>query len=228
MREMEQKGLLLVLCIHEARNFPRRLGSSLIIEARLNGEVLEADPVPLRGATLGVSTELAWELSKKALHQYKLQRTPIKLQCFSIDVGSETRQLLGYVVLDLRSIQQDKTTAHWYSLLNCSLAGDKPALNVSLVTEEEQALEERDGLKEHEGNSLPPSGQLLLTLNDKGGYYQLGTPSQDDRLYTISVTLANPHSLETVRAQFKSPYCPFPLFSLPLQNLYVMCVSLVH
>ena len=132
---MEQKGLLLVLCIHEARNFPRRLGSSLIIEARLNGEVLEADPVPLRGATLGVSTELAWELSKKALHQYKLQRTPIKLQCFSIDVGSETRQLLGYVVLDLRSIQQDKTTAHWYSLLNCSLAGDKPALNVSLVTE---------------------------------------------------------------------------------------------
>lgn len=143
-------------------------------------------------------------------------------------MGSETRQLLGYVVLDLRSIQQDKTTAHWYSLLNCSLAGDKPALNVSLVTEEEQALEERDGLKEHEGNSLPPSGQLLLTLNDKGGYYQLGTPSQDDRLYTISVTLANPHSLETVRAQFKSPYCPFPLFSLPLQNLYVMCVSLVH
>eukprot|EP00731_Ephydatia_muelleri_P012343 Em0006g1237a len=184
----------------QARNFPRRLSSSLIIEARLNGEVLEADPVPLRGSILGVSTELAWELSKKALHQYKLQRTPIKLQVrhSTHDVGSETRQLLGYVVLDLRSIQQDKTASHWYPLLNCSLAGDKPALNVSLVTEEEQALEHRDGLEECEGNSLPPSGQLLLTLNNKEGLYQLGTPSQDDHLYTISVTLANPHGLETV------------------------------
>lgn len=125
-----------------------------------------------------------------------------------MDVGSEARQLLGYVILDLRSIQHptSSTTSHWYPLLNCSLAGDKPALRVTLATEEDKALEQRDsagerngnGPKEHDGNGPLPMGQLLLTLNDKGGYYQLGTPSQEDHLYTISVTLSNPHSLEAV------------------------------
>ena len=36
--------------------------------------------MPLRGALLDVSAELGWELGKDALKQYKLQRTPIKLQ----------------------------------------------------------------------------------------------------------------------------------------------------
>lgn len=36
----------------------------------------------------------------------RLQRTPIKLQCFALDPASKQRENVGYVVLDLRSVQE--------------------------------------------------------------------------------------------------------------------------
>lgn len=65
------------------RDFPRRTDCSLVVEAQFNKEVLTTDPVPHVGGTLPISTELAWELSRKALQQHKLNRTPIKLQVAS-------------------------------------------------------------------------------------------------------------------------------------------------
>ncbi len=50
-----------------------------------------------------VLQELAWELDKKGLHQHRLQRTSIRLQCYALDPGSTVREAVGYVVLDLRS-----------------------------------------------------------------------------------------------------------------------------
>lgn len=48
------------------------------MEARLAGEALQSDPVE-HANKVEISTELAWEMSKKVLQQHKLQRTPIKL-----------------------------------------------------------------------------------------------------------------------------------------------------
>ena len=61
------------------RDFPDRHGYQLIVETRFQGEVLQSDPVSHISQPL-VNTELAWSLSKKSLHQHRLQRTPIKLQ----------------------------------------------------------------------------------------------------------------------------------------------------
>lgn len=38
----------------------------------------------------------------------RLQRTPIKLQCFSVDTTTSQRECVGYIILDLRSIQEIK------------------------------------------------------------------------------------------------------------------------
>ena len=62
------------------RNFPRRPDCTLEIEARFNGEMLCTDPLPHTGGTMVIDTELAWEMTRKALQQHKLNRTPIKLQ----------------------------------------------------------------------------------------------------------------------------------------------------
>ena len=50
-----------------------------MLEGRFNGESLETDPVS-HASSPRVNTELAWELTRKALHQHRLQRTPLKLQ----------------------------------------------------------------------------------------------------------------------------------------------------
>lgn len=39
---------------------------------------------------------------------YRLQRTPIKLQCYAIDSKNSARECVGYIVLDLRSVQEVK------------------------------------------------------------------------------------------------------------------------
>ena len=141
------------------------------------------------------------------------------------------RQQLGYVVLDLRSIQPDSTASHWCSLLNYSLAREKPALRVSLVTEEDKSLEQGGGGGGGAGGGNEPvqsNGQLMLTLNDKGGYYQLGAPSEEDSVYTISVTLSNPHALETVCADFlTSPNLCMSSQLCVYMHLCVLCVLCV-
>ena len=58
-----------------------------MVEAQFNKEVLTTDPVPHVGGTLPVSTELAWELTKKSLQQHRLNRTPIKLQVWHTEWG---------------------------------------------------------------------------------------------------------------------------------------------
>lgn len=68
-----------------ARGFPVHLDGLLVVEGRMGGEVLATDPVTLQGQRQEVNTELAWETTRRALQQHRLQRTPIKLQ-----VGART------------------------------------------------------------------------------------------------------------------------------------------
>ena len=68
-----------VMFVRTARNFPRRSDCSILIEAQLNGEVLTSDPIPHSSGVIQISTELAFEMTRKAFQQHKLHRTPIKL-----------------------------------------------------------------------------------------------------------------------------------------------------
>lgn len=90
--------------ISSGKNFPKRPKHVLVVEARFEGELLSTDPVE-HGETPDFTQELAWELDKKALHQHRMQRTSVKVQVFSQDAVSSVREPIGYVILDLRSAQ---------------------------------------------------------------------------------------------------------------------------
>ena len=74
------------------RGFPPLSGQLIVLEGKFNGESLETDPVS-HASSPRVNTELAWELTKKALHQHRLQRTPLKLQVGGVAV------VVGWAVL---------------------------------------------------------------------------------------------------------------------------------
>lgn len=61
------------------RHFLKRPHHQLLIEANFDGETLNTEALKHTDSPR-FNTELAWEISKKSLHQHKLQRTPIKLQ----------------------------------------------------------------------------------------------------------------------------------------------------
>ena len=94
--------MFLFITLITGRKFPKRARHQLLVETRFDGEHLATDPVG-HGDSPEFNTELAWELSKKALHQHRLQRTPIKLQCFAVDHFSQSKENIGYVMLDLRT-----------------------------------------------------------------------------------------------------------------------------
>ena len=56
-----------------------------------------------------VQNELAWVLDKATFQYHRMQRTPIKLKCYALEMGSADRVEIGYIMLDLRSAQQTQT-----------------------------------------------------------------------------------------------------------------------
>ena len=68
------------------RGFPPLNGQLVVLEGKFNGESLETDPVS-HASSPRVNTELAWELTRKTLHQHRLQRTPLKLQVRAGNTG---------------------------------------------------------------------------------------------------------------------------------------------
>ncbi|KAI1301380.1 Centrosomal protein [Halotydeus destructor] len=106
------------------------------MEARFNGEVLVSDAIELRSSEPQYNTELAWELDRKSLHLFRIERTPIKLQCFIEDTERQVKRFVGYLVLDLRTAQDEKNTKFaWKPLLNSKYRGPshmRPELLCSL------------------------------------------------------------------------------------------------
>uniref|UniRef100_A0A3Q2Y0D0 Centrosomal protein 120 n=1 Tax=Hippocampus comes TaxID=109280 RepID=A0A3Q2Y0D0_HIPCM len=131
-RKSEQ--LLIVLSILEGRDFPKCPRLSLEVQASFDGEQLTTDPVEHLDQPR-FSTELAWELDRKMLHQHRLQRTPIKIQCFAVDSSSDSRDNVGYIVLDLRSVQEVPQNPRWHTLLSSKYTKKKPSLLLSMVLE---------------------------------------------------------------------------------------------
>ena len=90
------------LFIITGRNFPKRSSHQLLFEAKFDGELLSTDGVE-HIETPEITQELAWQINRKSLQQHKLQRTPIKILCYTLDTRSSARELIGYIVIDVRS-----------------------------------------------------------------------------------------------------------------------------
>jgi hypothetical protein len=73
--------LLVVVGIHEGRDFAPRPGHELIIEVRFAGEVLQTDPVDHHGASshIDINNELAWEMTRKVFKSINSNELQSKL-----------------------------------------------------------------------------------------------------------------------------------------------------
>ncbi|XP_060091512.1 centrosomal protein of 120 kDa [Heteronotia binoei] len=194
--------LLIVVSVLEGRYFPKRPKHKLVVEAKFDGEHLATDPVDHTDQP-EFATELAWELDRKALHQHRLQRTPIKLQCFALDSLTSMKEIVGYIVLDLRAAQEKKQPPKWYPLLSNKYPKFKSELQLS-VTLETDTKASVDGFKAKEAPprdiTIPLPGldskNLVAVLNKEEGYHQIGPAEYCKDYFVLSVTIAFATQLE--------------------------------
>ncbi|KAG7481475.1 hypothetical protein MATL_G00067000 [Megalops atlanticus] len=194
--------LLIVVSILEGRQFPKSSRHTLVVQAKFDGEQLATDPVEHRDQPQ-FCTELAWELDRKTLHQHRLRRTPIKLQCYAVDSVTKARESVGYIVLDLRSVQEVKQPPKWYPLLSSKYTKLKPAILISMVLEND-TKQSPDRFKAKE--APPRQGSPLLSnlvpdkleavLKEDEGYHQIGPEYRCTDLFVLSVTVAFATRLE--------------------------------
>uniref|UniRef100_A0A8C4WE14 Centrosomal protein of 120 kDa n=1 Tax=Gopherus evgoodei TaxID=1825980 RepID=A0A8C4WE14_9SAUR len=186
------------------RHFPRRAKHMLVVEAKFDGEQLATDPVD-HADQPEFATELAWELDRKALHQHRLQRTPIKLQCFALDPRSSTKENIGYIVLDLRAAQEKKQAPKWYPLLSNKYIKFKSEIQISIMLETDTKTPV-DGFKAKEAppregkvpallSGLDPKN-IVAVLNEEEGYHQIGPAEYCREYFVLSVTIAFATQLE--------------------------------
>ncbi|NXU57883.1 CE120 protein, partial [Turnix velox] len=191
--------LLIVISVLEGRSFPKRPKHMLVVEAKFDGEQLATDPVE-HTAKPEFATELAWELGRKALHQHRLQRTPIKLQCFALDPVSSAKESIGYIVLDLRAVEEKKQAPKWYPLLSNKYTKFKCEIHVGAALETVLV----DTFKEKEARPREASALLsgldpkstVPVLNEEEGYHQIGPAEYCRDYFVLSVTIVFATQLE--------------------------------
>ncbi|KAA0714502.1 Centrosomal protein of 120 kDa [Triplophysa tibetana] len=188
--------LLVVVSILEGHQFPRRPQHSLVVEARFDGETLSTDPVEHKEQPQ-FCTELAWELDRKTLHQHRLHRTPIKLQCYAVDAITSARECVGYIILDLRSVQEIKQAPKRHPFLSSKYTKVKPALLISMILENdtkhtpEQFKAKKAPPREGSPARVPVDAcELRAVLNADEGYHQIGAEDLCTDMFVLSVTLA--------------------------------------
>ncbi|XP_023594440.1 centrosomal protein of 120 kDa isoform X2 [Trichechus manatus latirostris] len=176
----------------------------LVVEAKFDGEQLATDPVDHTDQP-EFATELAWEIDRKALHQHRLQRTPIKLQCFALDPLSSAKETIGYIVLDLRTAQETKQAPKWYQLLSNKYTKFKSEIQISIALETDtkapadsfkaKGAPPRDGKVPASLSGLDPK-DIVAVLNEEEGYHQIGPAEYCTDSFIMSVTIAFATQLE--------------------------------
>ncbi|XP_056136157.1 centrosomal protein of 120 kDa [Lampris incognitus] len=197
--------LLVVVSVLQGRHFPKSQRLSLVVQAKFDGEQLATDPVE-HSDQPQFSTELAWELDRRTLHQHRLQRTPIKLQCFAIDSTNRAKECVGYIILDLRLAQEVKQEPKWYPLLSSKYTKQRPAilLAVALENDSKSSVPSPDRFKAKKApprqgspaltDLLPEKLEAVLIQNQ--GYHQIGPPDHCTQMFVLSVTVAFATKLE--------------------------------
>ena len=196
---MEKETYLVVVSIHEGRNFLSKPRHDLIIECKFDGELLSTDPVACTHNP-DFTTELAWEMERKALHQHRMQRTPVKLQCYVVDQLSKSKQSAGYILLDLRGVQTKEKPARWYSLLG-KTSRSKPEVRISMILEDDSVQDINSNFKAQEAppRTIVPMSNgepMIAVLNAEKGHFQVGVDSPDCEIFILSIIVGSASNLD--------------------------------
>ncbi|KAM9393923.1 centrosomal protein of 120 kDa [Pholidichthys leucotaenia] len=145
-------------------------------------------------------------MDRRTLHQHRLQRTPIKLQCFAIDSVSKKKESVGYIVLDLRSLQDVKQEPRWCPLLSSKYTKQRPALLLSMVLETDTKAPQPSPDKFKAKKAPPRQGSPSVTdllpekleavLVPDQGYHQVGPADHCADMFVLFVTVAFATNLE--------------------------------
>ena len=144
---MENINYLIIISINFGENFPldeiihhfgQQSKTYAVIEARFNDTVLTSDAIEMSSPSVDLKTELCFQVDRKQLHSFRIERKPIKLQSFLIDSNSMDRHFVGYVVLDLRNAKTFSNTPkyEWKTLLNPKYKGSssrRPQMSIALM-----------------------------------------------------------------------------------------------
>ncbi|KAK2507418.1 hypothetical protein MC885_014461, partial [Smutsia gigantea] len=135
----------------------------------------------------------------------RLQRTPIKLQCFALDPLSSAKETIGYIVLDLRTAQETKQAPKWYQLLSNKYTKFKSEIQISIALETDikapvdsfkaKGAPPRDGKVPASFSGLGPK-DIVAVLNEEEGYHQIGPAEYCTDSFILSVTIAFATQLE--------------------------------
>ncbi|KAK6179237.1 hypothetical protein SNE40_011643 [Patella caerulea] len=192
----EKEKHLVVISVLEGRRLPRRTKHKIIAEAKFDGELLATDPVD-HVENPDFTQELAWELDKKSLQQHRLQRASIKIQCYAYDAHSTLKELIGYVVLDLRSATTNKQCAKWYPLLHSKYHKLKPEIRLALYLDDDQGSNDNiNVIKAQQSDEQLTNAEaldpktLIPVLDEDEGFYQIGPADKCGEMFVLSVTVA--------------------------------------
>ncbi|KAG7259849.1 hypothetical protein CRUP_023333 [Coryphaenoides rupestris] len=161
----------------------------LVVQAKFDGEQLSTDPVEHRDQPQ-FCTELAWELDRRTLHQHRLQRTPMKLQCVALD----------------SSTQATECEPRWHPLLGSKSSLHRPSLLLRVQLEADIRTPHASPDRFRAKKAPPRQGavavadllpeRLEAVLVQEQGYHQVGPPEQCSDMFILSLTLAFASKLE--------------------------------
>lgn len=188
---------LVIVSILEGRNFelPEECELTggeyhLMIEVKFNEETLSSDPIILSNHSVScrpeIYTELAWQLPKRSLHQYRVERRPIKLQCYLVRTETNEKSLIGYLVIDLRTAQETEEPKHeWKPLLNTKHRGShktRPEIQIAL-----HVAKPSDDNEHINGSTNDPVAEKNVVAYDGREKLQKNVAKIDDLEYDIVV-----------------------------------------
>ncbi|XP_071042399.1 centrosomal protein of 120 kDa, partial [Parasteatoda tepidariorum] len=188
---------VIVVTVLEGKNFPNRHDKYLVVDAKFDGEVMSTDPVNHVMRPF-FNTELGWEVDKKGLQMHRLQRSPIKLQWYAVDLDLTKKETIGYMVLDIRLAQEKLETPKWYPLLNSKYQKEKPEVMMSLSLE--KSVEEPQtpsSTHSYRRNSLNQDRNVFK----KQSISSRPSPRQPPTKIPINVPSSNPHLEPVLLAQ---------------------------
>lgn len=229
---------LIIVAVQEGRNIDvpdtfyhdsERQDLQIFLEARFDEEVLVSDGISFRSSHPDINTELAWEMDRKTLHQFRIERKPIKLQCFVENCSSGERLLIGYSILDVRSAQETSSGSpeakfEWRTMLNSKYKGDsklRPELlcSLQLVRGESETTSYKPEVHQSYA-SIESSGtsfrsldsiredqvEMDIQVKDSNGYFRIWDSkrcSEDDchQKYQLSVVIASASHLQELLSQ---------------------------
>lgn len=163
-----------MVCVKQVRNIANDSvtgPSTLIFETRFHDETLTLDPLEVPLSTddaIDVSSELAWILSKRSLHEAKIKRLPVKLQVYRFDSQSHEKKLIGYHIFDIRSVQElPAPKFDWKPLLNPKYKGSSSSRPEILCALQVTIDDTRTPASVSPANGHPSAPQLMSDLQVK-------------------------------------------------------------